>query len=324
MNINEVARLAGVSRATVSRYLNDGYVSAEKREAIARVIAETGYIPSAQAQTLRTGRTNFVAVIIPKLSSESIARMVEGISQGLPTTTKILLANTANDEDAEVSYLRSLGSHLVDGVILVATVLTPRHARAVRDLDVPLVVLGQHADWAPCVHFDDYAAMHALCTRVLATSKHPAFIGVTERDLAAGDARRRAFRDACAEAGVEDAFEAVSPFTAEGGRACATQVLADRPQTDALLCATDTIASGALRAARAIGREVPGELQVTGIGDGSICEMMLPALSTARYRYEAAGRSAALQLLDLMEGKKPEQTEITEGFRLVMRESTLN
>ena len=71
MNISDIARLAGVSKATVSRYLNDGYVSSDKRENIKRIIEETGYTPSSQARTLRTKRTGMIGVIIPKISSES-------------------------------------------------------------------------------------------------------------------------------------------------------------------------------------------------------------------------------------------------------------
>lgn len=79
----EIAKLANVSRATVSRYFNDGYVSAEKREQIRRVIEETGYKPSAQAQMLRTKKTKQIGVIIPKINSESISGMISGISKEL-------------------------------------------------------------------------------------------------------------------------------------------------------------------------------------------------------------------------------------------------
>ena len=84
MDINEIAKLAGVSRATVSRFLNDGYVSKEKRELIAHVINETGYVPSQQARTLRTGKTKLVGVIIPKRSDlavpeDPVARRLEQV-----------------------------------------------------------------------------------------------------------------------------------------------------------------------------------------------------------------------------------------------------
>ena len=95
MTINEIAQMANVSRATVSRYLNDGYVSEERRKRIARVIEQTGYVPSQQARTLRTGKTQFVGVIIPKISSESIAREVAGITSVLGASGySTVLANT--------------------------------------------------------------------------------------------------------------------------------------------------------------------------------------------------------------------------------------
>ena len=103
MNINEIARLAGVSRATVSRYLNKGYVSEEKKERIRKVIEETGYNPSSQAQMLRTKKTKIIGVIIPKINSESISRMVAGISLVLSKEGyHLLLANTDNNEEEEL------------------------------------------------------------------------------------------------------------------------------------------------------------------------------------------------------------------------------
>ena len=98
MNINEIARLAGVSRATVSRYLNDGYVSDEKKAVIRKVIEETGYQPSSQAQMLRTKKTKLVGVIIPKINSDTVGRMVAGISDVLNRSGyQLLLANTDNN-----------------------------------------------------------------------------------------------------------------------------------------------------------------------------------------------------------------------------------
>ena len=106
MNINEIAKLANVSRATVSRYFNDGYVSAEKREQIRRVIEETGYKPSAQAQMLRTKKTKQIGVIIPKINSESISRITAGIESVLAERGyQMLLAGTDNTPAKEVEYL---------------------------------------------------------------------------------------------------------------------------------------------------------------------------------------------------------------------------
>ena len=122
MNIAEIAKRAGVSSAAVSRYFNDGYISEEKREKIRRVVEETGYRPSVQAQTLRTKKTKMIGVIVPKVASASIGRVVEGILSVLNGRKyQMLLAVTQNDPEKELEYLDAFSEKQVDGVILVAT-----------------------------------------------------------------------------------------------------------------------------------------------------------------------------------------------------------
>mgnify|MGYP000396964691 CR=1 FL=1 len=100
MNISMIAQLAEVSTATVSRYLNNGYVSEQKRKRIQAVIEQTGYTPSSSAQTLRTGRNNLIGVIVPKISSESVSRMVDGITEVVNNAGyQVLLANTGNNTE---------------------------------------------------------------------------------------------------------------------------------------------------------------------------------------------------------------------------------
>ena len=100
MTISEIAKLAGVSKACVSRYLNHGYVSEEKKQRIQKIIDETGYVPSRQAQVLRTGKSRQIGVILPKINSESISAMVAGISSVLNRNGfAMLLANTENNVD---------------------------------------------------------------------------------------------------------------------------------------------------------------------------------------------------------------------------------
>ena len=143
MTIAEIAQRAGVSKAAVSRYLNNGYVSSEKREAIRRVIEETGYVPSQQAQTLRTGKSRMIGVIVPRIDSESISRVVAGISQVLEAQAyRLLLANTDNRIEKELEYLEVFRSGNVDGVILVATMLSAAHRKALAALGVPAVLVG--------------------------------------------------------------------------------------------------------------------------------------------------------------------------------------
>ena len=205
MDINQIAQMAGVSRATVSRYLNDGYVSQEKRAVIKRVIDQTGYVPSRQAKTLRTGKTDVVGIIIPKINSASVSRMVAGITSVFNDTGfQILLANTDNDAEREVGFLRLFTErHQVDGVILIGTVFTPEHLAAIKALRVPIVILDQNLPGYPCVHQDDYDAMRDVAEIAVAHAKAPGYIGVLEDDVAAGKMRHQAFLSICADHGIE-------------------------------------------------------------------------------------------------------------------------
>ncbi len=127
----------------MSRYFNGGYLSADKRARIEAAVEATGYHPSIQAQMLRTRRTRQVGVILPKLSSDSCPRIVEGIGSVLEESGyQLLLINTANDPQKELRALDTLCRHTVDGILLIATVYTPEHKAVLERMHVPLVVLG--------------------------------------------------------------------------------------------------------------------------------------------------------------------------------------
>ena len=123
MTIKEIAKLAGVSSAAVSRYLNGGYVSDEKKEQIKKVIEETGYQPSAQARMLRTKKACLIGVVVPKINSESISRITAGIEKVLSERNyQMLLAGTDNTPVKEIEYMRLFENYPVDGIILVGII----------------------------------------------------------------------------------------------------------------------------------------------------------------------------------------------------------
>ena len=115
MTMREVAELAGVSVAAVSRYLNGGYISGDKAARIQDAIDKTGYVRSNQARSLRTGSTRLVGVVVPKINSESISRLTAGVSEALQAAGyQMLLANTANDPACEIEYLELLQRYPVE------------------------------------------------------------------------------------------------------------------------------------------------------------------------------------------------------------------
>ena len=325
MTINEIAKMAGVSRATVSRYLNQGYVSEEKSQKIRRVIEETGYQPSAQAQILRTKRTKLVGVIIPKINSDSVSRMVAGISGILSQAGYgLLLANTDNDEQEELKYLRVFASNKqVDGVILTGTVLTREHRKLIRDMQLPVVVLGQCIDQCSCVYYDDYQAARQLTESLLRKGKKIGYIGVTQKDQAAGKMRLQGFQDALEAVGRElnpDWMEEAK-FRIVSGYEAAERLFTRQPELDSLFCATDNIAIGAMTYLKKHKIRIPHQVQVVGVGDSEKGQVVEPALTTVHYYYKTSGQEAARLLLEMLSGQEDVRKEIKMGYKIIERAS---
>lgn len=324
MNIDEIAKMAGVSRTTVSRYLNGGYVAEEKKERIGRVISETGYRPSAQAQMLRTKKTKQIGVILPKINSDSISEMVEGISSVLSSEGYfLLLANTANDERAELNYLDIFSRNKVDGIILIGTVITQAHREAISALSVPFVVAAQRVNGVDCVYYDDYGAAYALTELLLEKGNVFGYIGVREDDKAAGYDRKCGFLAALRDHGrqFDESYSEISMFSMQSGYEQASELFSRHPDTDALFCATDHIAAGALLYLKGAGRRVPEDVIVAGVGDGKLCRVTSPSLTSAHLYYNECGRKAAQMLLERIGGSTPVQ-EVRLGYQIVEREST--
>lgn len=325
MNINEIAKLAEVSRAAVSRYLNNGYVSEEKKERIKKVIEETGYRPSSQAQTLRTKRTRMIGVVLPKINSSSISRMVAGISRVLSENGyQMLLANTDNNIEEELNYLEVFKENYVDGILFVATILTGRHKKLLGECKVPVVILGQHLKGYSCVYQDDFQAAAELAEILLAGSKKPCFIGITEKDEAVGRNRRAGFEAALSKYGITCLQEQFvqADFSMEAGYHNMEKMLDKMPDIDAVFCVTDSIAQGAMACLTDKGKKVPEQVRIAGMGDSALSRLARPRLTTVHFHYRTTGAEAAKILLEQLNNKEVICRELQMGYEIVEEEST--
>ena len=325
MNINEIAKIAGVSRATVSRYLNNGYVSEEKREIIRRVIEETGYQPSSQAQMLRTKKTKLVGVILPKIDSNTISREVAGISDILMKMGyQLILANTNNSIEEELKYLALFKDNQVDGVIFIATILTKLHRDMLKNYKVPIVLLGQHLEGYPCIYQDDYKAAVNLTEQMVMTGCKFGYMTVTDKDEAVGKERMSGGKDTLARNKIELDEHCVKcgAFTLESGYKKAEELFRENPDIDTLICATDTMAVGAVNWLKEKGYKIPEQVQVAGMGDSFLGKIIEPKLTTVHFYYKTSGMEAAKMLVDLMESENLSvQKEIKMSCKVILRES---
>lgn len=326
MNINEIAKLAGVSRATVSRYLNQGYVSEEKREKIKEVIQKTGYQPSFQAQMLRTKKTKLIGVIIPKINSDTVSRMVAGISMVLSKHGfELLLANTNNDENEELKYLELFKDNRVDGVILIGTIFTKKHVKILKNYMVPVVILGQRLKGYSCVYHDDYHAAKDLTKILLQKGNRVGYIGVTPRDEAAGKQRREGYISAFEEEDKSCPIELMleAKFSIESGYNKTKELLQLEPNIEGIFCATDSIAMGAMMYLREIKRTIPYQIQLVGVGDTTLSQIALPKLTTVHFYYKTSGIEATNMLIELLSSEDAIKKELKMGYEVIKRDSTI-
>lgn len=326
MTIREIAKLAGVSSAAVSRYFNNGYVSDEKRAAIKKVVDDTGYRPSLQAQMLRTKRTKTIGVIVPKIDSSSVGRVVAGITAVLEQNDyRLLLAVSEQNHQKEQEYLSLFDDKQVDGVILLATILSTALKKTIKQMSVPVVLTGQHLAGCNCVYHDDYHAMYDMTKLVLSKGcTNFCYIGVTNRDKAVGEERIRGCQDALAAANLSVLNEDVETggFSVESGYEKMKALYKKYPDVDAVLCATDKIAVGAMRYLREQGRRIGEDVLLTGQGDSILAANVTPALTTLHYYYEDSGEKSAQMILELIEKGRISIREIMLGYEVVEHEST--
>ena len=320
MTIAEIAEKAGVSKSAVSRYLNNGYISEEKRNIIQKVIEETGYIPSTQAQTLRTGKSRMIGVIVPRIDSDSISRIIAGISEVLEENNyRLLLANTQNRPEKELEYLDVFKNGNVDAVIFIATIITNAHKKAIKNCNVPIVLLGQQMNDISCIYNDDFGAAYELTKLLIKHNRNKlGYIGVTNKDKAAGLERFSGFKKAY---DITDDYIEISDFSLDGGYNAAKRLLSRKSEINGLFCATDTIAIGAMRFLKEQNLKIPDDIAVVGIGDSKLSQIVSPQLTTAKYYYYDSGKQAAKHILNIINNVDNHTIQVKFGFELCIRET---
>lgn len=326
MNISDIAKLAQVSPATVSRYLNNGYVSKEKKERIKKVVEQTGYIPSASAQTLRTRKNNLIGVIVPKISSESVSKMVEGVTNILKNTKyNILLANTDNSVDKELEFLSIFKDGTVDGVIFIATIINKKHRKILDSYKKPIVILSQYDSNISCVYYDDFGASYDFTNRLIKYGcKNIAYIGVTTKDKSAGKARLEGFLSALKNNNIPVNTNLIveSNFTSECSYNCMERLLNNGERFDGVFCATDNIALGVMKSLKEHKLNIPKDIKVVGIGNSKMARLCNPTLSSAQLYYISGGEEACKMVLDGIQKNYNIFKQYKLGYEIIERQST--
>ena len=324
MTIKEVADLAGVSPAAVSRYLNGGPLSEEKRKIIARTIKKTGYQPNIAAQVMRTGRVNQVGVLVPKVDSEAVSKVLSGITNELQQKGYLPVLGCYNGQDEkEIEFLHAMEKNQVAGVVVMAMDMSKEKKEIYQSLSFPVVFTGQSFKGFSCVYHDDYHVMNDLMKRMIKRGrKHIAYIGAFEKDLQAGEARRRGAEMAYMKAGYskESLIRETVDFFVEDGYNAAKKILGEHPEVDGILCASDIMAIGAIEAIREAGKRVGDDIGIAGVDDFWMDRYVEIPLTSAHLYFQECGLRAAELLLEQMNGKAATQ-QICLDYSIIDRGS---
>jgi LacI family transcriptional regulator len=326
--IYDVARLAGVSTATVSRALNGtGQVAEAKRAAIDAAVEQLGYRPNTIARSLVTRSTQTIALLLPEITNPFYADLVTGIQQlTLERDYTMLLCTTGFDADQEERYLRLLRAKHVDGALVDGLVLPPeRIARFVED-GFPIVCLDRDVNSrvVPLVQVDNRMGAR-LATEHLLALGHTRIAHIMGAPLRISEERLLGYQGALTRAGIapDSSLVALGNFTETGGHDAMEELLAAAgADLTAVFAANDLSAIGAVNAIVASGRSVPGDVSVVGFDDLRLARYTSPPLTTVRQPASEIARRSTELLLGMVEGRRPGKLHHLFPPELVVRGST--
>jgi LacI family transcriptional regulator len=311
--LRDVAKIAGVSTATVSRAMNDPeVVSPELRQRIASVIDHLGWVPHGAARALATRRAGAVGAIFPTLSHGDFARAIEALqSQLAPLGYTLLLACSEYNPEQEYSQVRKFVERGVDAVLLVGEAHHPELIKFLTQRNVPyLNVFVYNADsHGTCVGPDNCEALFDL-TNYLIDLGHKRF-GVIAQSTENNDralARLQGIRKALAEhsLAIHPHHFADGHWTIGEGRKLFRQIFSQQPTPTAILCGNPYLTVGAMLESQAMGIRVPADLSIAGYDDIEIMSELPIPITTVRVQGDEVGRRAALQIVARIEGKTPD------------------
>lgn len=326
----DVARLAGVSPMTVSRaFKRDTSVSEATRDAIQQAAEEIGYVFDSAASSLRSQRSDFVAVTIPSINNANFADTLRGLSEGLKDRgLQILLGYTDYDIHEEERLIEQLLRRRPEAIVVTGGKHTPRARRLLENAGIPVVETWDLPE-APIGHvvgFSNAAAVRGMIDHFVSRGvTRIAFIGGdADRDTRGTD-RREGFVAAMQAHGL-DASRLIAagapPISMREGAAAMGRLLDSLSDTEAVICVSDLSAFGALTECQRRGIAVPDAIWIAGFGDYEIAEVSVPALTTINPFPREIGAKTAALILDVLDGRQSQPATIMIRPELMIRRSS--
>ena len=326
VTLDDVARAAGVSRATASRALTgSGPVSSKTVEKVQQAAERLSFSPNQAARALASSRTQTIALVIPEpdsliLGDPFLSCTITGVSEAFrPTDYQVILVLVRPDEPP-VKAARVLRSDYVDGAIVVSQHRASHVAQIIADNDIPVVYVGR--PWTGTgMYVDlDNVQVGQLATRRLIEVGARRIAGIAgPPDMIPVQDRTNGWQRALSQAGQTPGPMHNATFTLAGGEECMRAILASDPSVDGVFAQSDLMAAGAIRVLRDWGADVPGKVKIVGVDNTDMGHTTVPPLSSVTNPAAELSLRAARMLLRIIKGEEV-SPDILQP-ELVIRES---
>ena len=336
--IRDVARLAGVSLATVSRVLSDGDypVSAELKQRVRDAVAQLGYVPNTVARSLRQDVSRDIGLVIPNISNPFYLQTMLGINDALNKKNySLILCNTMRNAQQERVYLRQLFERKVRGIILSSVDENADIVKEYGKKGMKFVLLDQKITGMEStgINFDSRAGARMATEHLISLGHSRIAFATMPMTRWTRTEMHMGYRDALVLAGLgydprlvyermPEKLAAYADFELEAGKMIAESFLADGCPATAIVCINDMLAIGLIKTLQSKGIQVPEDVSVFGFDDIPFASTFEPSLSTVHYPAIETGRLAAMMLMDTLEsgsGEMPVSMQLAPS--LVIRET---
>lgn len=329
VTISDIARHVSVSKATVSRVLNDKPdVDPETAERIRQAIEELGYVRSTRAIALAKGQAYCIGMLVPTLIWPMMMDVLRGVTEIVETSDYgLMLYSMTRGEESIRNFTRQVvGSRQIDGLVVVIPTGMLDYLSQLHDDGFPMILVDDRGlrPSFPSVATNNREGGYLATHHLLATGCRRIAMINGQIEFGCNRERQAGYEQALQEAGLTPDPHLIrnSDFTEHGGVLQARSLLAGGVVFDGLFVANDLMAFGAMNALMAAGRHIPADVGVVGFDDISAAAQVTPPLTTIRQPFYEMGRTAATLLLDHLAGKPLPPLPVQLPTELVVRDST--
>ena len=325
LTIVDIAKMAGVGTTTVSRYFNGGNLKKETHERIKEIVDKYNYTPNTFAKALKSTDSKIIGVIVPCLHSFVSGNTLKYLDKELKENNyETLIMNANFDENKQLEYIKKLARMNVDGIILLPTTMSKTYEDTIKSVDVPVVMLGQEGEYTYSVEYNDFNAARDLTNYVLASGhKKITYLGVSEDDIAVGYYRKLGVIMTLEKYGLKPKNILITNFSMEEAYDIVKDNIQKLKDDSCLICATDNLAYGAIKALEEEGLNVGENYSVAAFGDYTSSALLKSPLTTIKFDLKDAAKQTVSMLLNVIK-KEETAMKLLIGYDLKIRNSVVD